>query len=115
MVSVLTGVSEAVNAGLSPVKFSKVSKTAPLNVIKRKNLIDAVASGIVYGNGTGENTAYDYAKNIGRSIIGNYTGYKLVNYLYGGGDSRPIARAVMSGLSDKTVSSIYDKILKNKK
>lgn len=112
---ILTGASEAIGAGLSPIKFTKVSQTAPLSVIKRKNLLDAVSNGSVYGAGISENTAQNYAKNISRGIVGNYAGFALGEKFYGRGNNRPLARAVMSGLSDNTISSIYDIIPTKKK
>lgn len=71
-------------------------------------MLDAVSNGSVYGVGISENATQDYAKNIGLGILGNYGGRVLGEKFYGLGNNRPVARAVMSGVSGKTVSSIYD-------
>lgn len=100
---------------MSPIKFTKFSQTAPLNIIKRKSLLDAVGGGIFSGIGSSENNVNDYAPNIGGSVVGNYAGYKSGEKFFGRGYNRPFARAVMSGVSDKIVSTIHDIMPKGKK
>lgn len=110
----LTGASEAIGAIASPIKFSKISKAAPLDVIKRKSLLDSVAGGSVYGAGVTENGAADYVKNIGYGAIANGAGYGVGKKLFGGGLNRPLARATTSTLLSSSIESSYNKYKKDK-
>lgn len=78
-----------------------VAATAPLVLKSAKGLQSAVNSGIINGWGsTEENTAAEYAKNIGRSMLSNVVGHKWANNAIGrAGD--PLTRTVISN----TISS----------
>lgn len=69
---VLTGAAEITGAIGSPAKFIKTNPLASIKNIKRKNLLDAVVGGAVYGAGS-TNESKDYAKNIGFGMGGNMT------------------------------------------
>lgn len=88
---VITQTSEAIGAIANPIRFASATKTAPLRIKARKNLIDAVLSGGAYGIGISEGDYKDYAKNISSSIIGNVAGYGLSNRNFGRAGS-PLGR-----------------------
>lgn len=110
----LTGSAEVLGAISSPAKFSKISPLEPIKNLKRKNLIDAVAGGAIYGTGsTNENK--DYAKNIGLNIIGNVMGSKIYDQI-GGNWGNPIIRKSVSEATNSITKSTYEKAFeKNQK
>lgn len=111
---VLTSASEIAGAIGSPVRLAPVSKAAPLKVVKRKNLLDALGSGMLYGAGVSKHDPKDYSKNVGLGIAGNTGGYYAGKTLFGGGLNRPIARGVTSTMLNQSVQSVYNKIRKEK-
>lgn len=88
-------ISESIGAIANPIKFTKTSRTAPLTIKSKINLIDAAISGGVYGLGVSEGDYQDYAKNISSSIIGNVAGYGLSNRRFGRAGS-PLGRKMVN-------------------
>lgn len=84
-----------------------------LTPIKRKNLLDAVVVGAVYGAGS-TNESKDYAKNIGFGIGGNMTGDRLYNRI-GGAYGNPIKRKSVPELTGVASKSTYEKIMERNK
>lgn len=113
---VSTRTMEAAGAFASPNKLFKAAKGTPLRFMQRKNLLDMTGGSIVYGTGVSENKPGDYAKNIAAAGVGNFLGMRVGTFLYGRGDSRPIARAVVGTVlnegAQKTFNEIADKVRK---
>ena len=92
----LANTVEGVASAVSPLGVTKAAAAAPLALKSAKGLQSAVNSGIINGWGsTEENTAAEYAKNIGRSIVSNTMGYKGANR-YLGRAGEPLTRTVVS-------------------
>ncbi|MBS4772966.1 MAG: hypothetical protein KHX55_01665 [Proteobacteria bacterium] len=98
---VLANAVEGVASAVSPLGVTKAAAAAPLALKSVKGLQSAVNSGIINGWGsTEENTAAEYAKNIGRSTLSNTIGHRWTNNAMGrAGD--PLTRTVISN----TISS----------
>lgn len=108
---VLANAVEGVASAVSPLGVTKAAATAPLALKSVKGLQSAVNSGIINGWGsTEENTAAEYAKNIGRSIGSNIGGYREANKALGRA-GEPLTRAVVSGVVsngiDKGLQSLF--------
>lgn len=106
---VLANAVEGVASAVSPLGVTKAAATAPLALKSVKGLQSAVNSGIINGWGsTEENTAAEYAKNIGQSTLSNTIGHWGANNAMGrAGD--PLTRTVISN----TISSEINKGLQN--
>lgn len=83
-------------------------------LLKEKNLIDATAGGIVYGSGSSENNAKDYAKNIGLGLVGGVGGQTVGMHLFGKGNNRPLARTMTSLATNQVAKSVYNQKHKEK-
>lgn len=90
---------ESAGAIASPVsKAFGASKTAPLKIKSRANLIEAVTTGVIYGVGVSKGGAEDYTKNVLSGVVGNLAGYGLSNNAFGrAGNS--IARSSLGEIS----------------
>lgn len=107
----LTGGAEVFGAISNPAKFTKISPLEPIENLKRKNLIDAIVGGSFYGAGsTNENK--DYAKNIGKSVLGNVSGNQIANKTLGRAGA-PVTRKWLTELTTSIAQKPFD-YLENK-
>ena len=69
-----TTVTQMAGAYASPIKFFGYSKTTPLGIQNKLNNYDAVADGIAYGIGSGQDNWQNYAKQTVIGLVGNLAG-----------------------------------------
>lgn len=109
---ILTGASEAVGAIGNRVNFVKASATAPMKIIERKNLLDAVASGSVYGIGAGKGNVSGHATNALKGGALGYIGGKASAWV-----DRNFTKVVTSqglrGSMNNTVSYSTESLINN--
>lgn len=108
---VLANTVENVASAVSPLGVVKAGASAPLVIKSAKNMQSAINAGIINGWGsTEENTAQEYAKNIGGSITSNVAGHLGANNALGrAGD--PLTRTTISGLISDLTNAGYQHFL----
>ncbi len=104
-----TTVAQMAGAYASPIKFSKYSKTAPLEVQNKLNKYDAVANGIAYGIGSGQDNWQNYAQQTLSGLIGNLAGNRFATQALGRAAS-PLARNAFSTISGQATEYAVDGI-----
>ena len=72
----------------------------------KNNIFNSVVGGI--GNSE-ENTLTEYAKNIGKSAVGNFSGSKLSNSLLGRNLQYQGARTINDAITNFLVNDFFDK------
>ena len=107
--------AEVVGAVASPIKPFKTKGyfdkswgkfVAHPEDIAQARWLNTVGTGVINGVGyTNQNTPEEYAKNIGISTIGNFTGNKIKNRLFGVNDMYKKSRAIIDGLNNFGVSA----------
>lgn len=78
-----TTVTQMAGAYASPIKFFGYSKTTPLGIQNKLNNYDAVANGIIYGIGSGQDNWQNYAQQIGIGLVGNFAGNRFAAQAFG--------------------------------
>ena len=109
----LTRSAEVAGAVASPVRFFKAPKTAPLGMKAKKELLNDMTAGIMYGMGSGQDTVKDHAAKMAIGGTTSYWGSNLGNQIYGRG-AYPIKRTVNSQLLGSTVDHYYGKLTEDK-
>ncbi len=104
-----TTVAQMAGAYASPIKFSKYSKTAPLEVQNKLNQYEAVANGIAYGFGSGQDNWPNYAQQSVIGVGGNLLGNWLANQAFGRA-ANPLARNAFNTISGQATEDIVDGI-----
>lgn len=96
----------------------KVSKTAPLTIKARKNLVEAVATGGAYGVGVSEGGVDDYAKNIGLGALSSYAGNRVTQKAFGRGNANSsknlLEQSIISG-TNNLLGRAYNRYHSDKK
>ncbi len=110
---ILTGGMEVAGAISSPIKFSKTRASSPAQKLARKNLLDAVGSGITYGVGSASGSS-DYADSTAKSITGALLGHKVVKSLHGARGGTPLVRGLMDEGVGKGVDKVWDEVFSKK-
>ena len=90
-----TTVAQIAGAYASPINLFRYSKTAPLGVKNKLNKYNAVANGIVYGIGSGQDNWQNYAQQVGIGLVGNLGGNWIANRAFG----RAASPTIRQGLS----------------
>ena len=81
----LTRSAEVAGAVASPVRFFKAPKTAPLGMKAKKELLNDMTAGIMYGMGSGQDTVKDHAAKMAIGGTTSYLGSNWGNQIYGRG------------------------------
>ena len=102
-------ISKMAGAYASPINLFKYSKTAPLEVQNKLNKYDAVANGIVYGFGSGQDNWQNYAQQSVIGVGGNLGGNWLTNQAFGRAAS-PLIRDAFSTASGQATEYAVDGI-----
>ena len=105
----VTTVAQMAGAYASPINLFRYSKTAPLEVQNKLNNHNAVANGIVYGFGSGQDNWQNYAQQIGIGVGGNLGGNWLTNQAVGRAAS-PFIRNAFSMASGEATEYAVDGI-----
>ena len=90
-----TTVAQIAGAYASPINVFRYSKTSPLEVQNKLNQYNAVANGIVYGLGSGQDNWQNYAQQVGIGLVGNLGGNWIANRAFG----RAASPTIRQGLS----------------
>ena len=106
---ILNTVMESAGAFASPVKFFRYSKTAPLTIQNNLNKYNAIANGLVYGYGTGQDNWQNYAKQIAVGLAGNLGGHYAAKQSFGRAAS-PAVRNCFNTLNGKIAEYSVDGI-----
>ncbi len=104
-----TTVAQMAGAYASPINLFKYSKTAPLGVKNKLNKYDAVANGIVYGFGSGQDNWQNYAQQTLSGLVGNLAGNKIATQAFGRAVN-PLIRNAFSMASGEATEYAVDGI-----
>ncbi len=81
--------------------------------MSRKNLLDAVGSGITYGVGSARGSS-DYADSTAKSVTGALLGHKVVKSLHRARGGTPLVRGLMDEGVGKGVDKVWDAVFSKK-
>ena len=104
-----TTVTQMAGAYASPIKFFGYSKTTPLGIQNKLNNYDAVANGIIYGIGSGQDNWQNYAQQIGIGLVGNFAGNRFAAQAFGRAVN-PLIRNAFSTASGEATGYVIDGI-----
>ena len=104
-----TTVAQMAGAYASPIKFSKYSKTAPLEVKNKLNKYNAVTNGIIYGFGSGQDNWQNYAQQSVIGVGGNLLGNRFATQAFGRA-ANPLARNAFSTIGGQATEYAVDGI-----
>ena len=104
-----TTVTQMAGAYASPIKFFGYSKTTPLGIQNKLNNYDAVADGIAYGIGSGQDNWQNYAKQTVIGLVGNLAGNWIANQAFGRAVN-PLMRNAISTASGEATGYVIDGI-----
>lgn len=93
----------------SPIKFFGYSKTTPLGIQNKLNNYDAVANGIAYGIGSGQDNWQNYAKQTVIGLVGNLAGNRFATQAFGRAVN-PLIRNAFSTASGEATGYVIDGI-----
>ena len=105
----VTTVAQMAGAYASPINLFRYSKTAPLEVQNKLNQYNAVANGIVYGIGSGQDNWQNYAQQTLSGLIGNLAGNRFATQALGRAAS-PFIRNAFSMASGEATEYAVDGI-----
>ena len=105
----VTTVAQMAGAYASPINLFRYSKTAPLEVQNKLNQYNAVANGIAYGIGSGQDNWQNYAQQTLSGLIGNLAGNRFATQALGRAAS-PLARNAFSTISGEATEYAVDGI-----
>ena len=106
---VATTVAQMAGAYASPIKFFRYSKTTPLGIKNKLNRYEAVANGIAYGFGSGQDNWPNYAQQSVIGVGGNLLGNRFATQAFGRA-ANPLARNAFSSTSGQATEDIVDGI-----
>ena len=104
-----TTVAQMAGAYASPINVFRYSKTSPLEVQNKLNKYDAVANGIVYGFGSGQDNWQNYAQQTLSGLVGNLAGNKIATQAFGRAVN-PLIRNAFSMASGEATEYAVDGI-----
>ena len=104
-----TTITQMAGAYASPIKFFGYSKTTPLGIQNKLNNYDAVANGIIYGIGSGQDNWQNYAQQIGIGLVGNFAGNRFAAQAFGRAVN-PLIRNAFSTASGEATGYVIDGI-----
>lgn len=104
-----TTITQMAGAYASPINLFKYSKTAPLGIQNKLNNYDAVANGIIYGIGSGQDNWQNYAQQIGIGLVGNFAGNRFAAQAFGRAVN-PLIRNAFSTASGEATGYVIDGI-----
>lgn len=104
-----TTITQMAGAYASPIKFFGYSKTTPLGIQNKLNNYDAVADGIAYGIGSGQDNWQNYAKQTVIGLVGNLAGNWIANQAFGRAVN-PLMRNAISTASGEATGYVIDGI-----
>ena len=104
-----TTVAQMAGAYASPINVFRYSKTSPLEVQNKLNQYNAVANGIVYGFGSGQDNWQNYAQQTLSGLVGNLAGNKIATQAFGRAVN-PLIRNAFSMASGEATEYAVDGI-----
>ena len=104
-----TTVAQMAGAYASPINVFRYSKTSPLEVQNKLNQYNAVANGIVYGFGSGQDNWQNYAQQSVIGVGGNLAGNKIATQAFGRAVN-PLIRNAFSMASGEATEYAVDGI-----
>ena len=104
-----TTVAQMAGAYASPINVFRYSKTSPLEVQNKLNQYNAVANGIVYGFGLGQDNWQNYAQQTLSGLVGNLAGNKIATQAFGRAVN-PLIRNAFSMASGEATEYAVDGI-----
>ncbi len=104
-----TTITQMAGAYASPIKFFGYSKTTPLGIQNKLNNYDAVANGIAYGIGSGQDNWQNYAKQTVIGLVGNLAGNRFATQAFGRAVN-PLIRNAFSTASGEATGYVIDGI-----
>lgn len=104
-----TTITQMAGAYASPIKFFGYSKTTPLGIQNKLNNYDAVANGIAYGIGSGQDNWQNYAKQTVIGLAGNLAGNRFATQAFGRAVN-PLIRNAFSTASGEATGYVIDGI-----